>query len=162
MTLYEFYNISDIALASLRGDFWQGQTFTPGDAHTIKKVRLNMYRLGSPGEITVAIKGTVDGLPDAEADLCSGTTDGDTLPIIYSGEWREITLGAGAALDADTKYAIVVKAASGDVNNYVRWLYKRPPTYPPGVHVFSSDAGVNWVEDTSRDMKFEEWGDPPE
>ncbi len=84
MILYEYYNISDIALARLWGDFWQGQTFTPGDDHTIKKVLLKMYRLGSPGEITVSIQG-VDGggLPDG-VEKCSGTTDGDTLPTTPS------------------------------------------------------------------------------
>jgi len=160
MRLYEYYNITDEALARLWGDFWQGQTFTPGEAHTLKKVRLKMYRLGSPGNITASIKATdVDGLPTG-ADLCVGTTDGNTLPTTYSGEWREITDAVGCALDEDTKYCIVVRALDGDVNNYVRWLYQRPPTYPPGEHVFSSDAGVHVEKDTTRDMKFEEWGDP--
>jgi len=158
MTLYEYYNISDAALASLEGAFWQGQTLTPRAAHTVTSVKLLMYRHGSPGTVTVAVK-AVDGagLPTG-ADLCSGTTSGDTLPVDYGGEWREVTLGAGAALSAATKYAIVVKAAAGDGNNYVRWRYKSPGPYPRGAHVFSSDGGTTWEEDTSRDLMFEEWG----
>ena len=161
MTLYEYYNISDPALASLRGAFWQGQTFTPVSAHTVTSVKLLMYRLGSPGTVNVGVKAVDgDGLPTG-ADLCAGTTDGDTLPTDYGGEWREVTLGAGAALTAATKYAIVVKAAAGDVDNYVRWRYKTPGPYPRGAHVFSSNGGGVWEEDTSRDMMFEEWGSPP-
>ncbi len=96
MQLYEYYDLSDPGLANLWGDFWQGQTFTPRVAHTIEAVKLEMYRHGSPGTITVAIK-AVDGsgLPTG-VDLCSGTTDGDTLPLIYGGEKREIALGAGS------------------------------------------------------------------
>ena len=161
MALYEYYNINDPALASLWGDFWQAQSFTPRSAHTVESVKLLMYRLGSPGTVTVSVKATdVDGLPDG-ADLCDGTTDGDTLPVEYAGEWREITLGAGAALSAGTKYAIVVRALTGDVDNYARWRHKSPAPYPRGAHVFSSDAGATWEEDTSRDMMFEEWGSPP-
>jgi hypothetical protein len=160
MGLYEYYDISDPALASLWGDFWQGQTFTPREAHTITSVKLKMYRLGSPGTLTASIKAVdVNGLPAGE-DLCSGTTDGDTLPTAYSGELREITLGGGAALSDETKYAIVVRALSGDQDNYARWRYKSPAPYPRGAHVFSSDAGVTWEEDGSRDMMFEEWGNP--
>jgi len=159
MPLYEYYNISDPALASLWGDFWQGETFTPRDAHTGTSVKLVMYRVGNPGTVTVSERATdVDGLPTGE-DLCSGTTDGDTLPTEYSGEKREVTLGAGAALSDGTKYAIVVRALAGDVDNYVRWRFKSPAPYPRGAHVFSSDAGVTWEEDMSRDMMFEEWGD---
>jgi len=159
MELFEYWNISDPALASCHGDFWQGQNFTPRESHTVEAVKLRMYRLGTPGTVTVSIRETdIDGHPTGE-DLCSGTTDGDTLPVAYSGEWREVSLGAGAALSADTKYAIVVRALSGDQNNYVRWRYSSSAPYPRGVHEFSSDAGVTWETDATRDMMFEEWGE---
>jgi len=159
MKMYEHYDIGDEGLTQAYGNLWQGETFTPVEGHTIKSVKLEMYRHGTPGTITVAIKATDGaGLPTG-ADLCSGTTDGDTLPDVYSGEKREITLGDGAPLLADTWYSIVAKALSGAADNYVRWLFKRPSTYPRGAHVFSSDGGVTWEEDTTKDMKFEEWGE---
>ena len=159
--LFEYYNISDPALAACHDDFWQAETFTPREAHTITSVKLRMYRLGSPGTITVGIKATaVGGAPDG-ADVASGTTDGDTLPTEYAGEEREITLGAGVALDAGTKYAIVPRALTGDADNYVRWRHSPSKVYPRGSHWFSSDGGAAWEEDTTRDMMFEEYGDPP-
>jgi hypothetical protein len=158
--LFEYWNISDPALASCWGDFWQGQTFTPRAAHTVESVKLRMYRVGSPGTVTVSIKATdVDGHPTG-GDLASGTTDGDMLPVEYSGEWREVSLGAGAALDADAKYAIVVRALGGDQNDYVRCRWSGPGPYPRGAHEFSSDAGATWETDGGRDLMFEEWGSP--
>lgn len=158
MTLYEYYNEADPSMTWVHGDFWQGQTFTPQVAHTITKVKLMMYRHGSPGTITVGIRATdVDGHPTG-ADICSGTTDGDTLPLIYRGEWREITLGAGAALSVDVKYAIVVRALSGDQNNYVRWLHAVSAPYGRGAHEFSSDSGTSWDTDAGKDLKFKEYG----
>jgi len=158
--LYEYYNISDPALAACHDDFWQSETFTPREAHTVTELKLRMYRLGSPGTLTVSIKATdVDGKPTG-ADLADGTTDGDTLPLLYAGEERVITLGAGAALSASTKYAIVVRALTGDNDNYVRWRHSATKVYPRGSHWFSSDAAVTWEEDTTRDMMFEEYGTP--
>ena len=151
--------MSDPALVSCRGAFWQAETFTPVVAHTVTSVKLRMYRLGSPGTVTVSVKAVdVDGHPTG-GDLASGTTGGDTLPEAYAGEWREVSLGAGAALSADTKYAIVVRASAGDVNNYLRWRWSDAAPYPRGNHEFSSDSGVTWQTDEGRDLMFEEWGD---
>ena len=158
MALFEYYNIGDAALASCWGDFWQAETFTPRVAHTVESVKLILYRLGLPGTLTVSIKATaVGGAPDG-ADLADGTIDGDTLPNVYAGEKREISQGAGAALADGTKYAIVTRALAGDQNNYVRWRYSSDKVYTRGSHWFSSDGGVTWEEDTTRDMMFEEWG----
>ena len=160
MPRYEYWDISDPALTSLQGDLWQGQTFTPVVAHTIESVLLTMYRVGNPGTITVSIKATdVDGHPDG-ADLAVDTTDGDTLPTLYAGEEREIAFGVGAALTDGTKYAIVVAALTGDQSNYVRWRSSKAAPYPRGNHEFSSDGGVTWETDATRDMMFEEWGTP--
>ena len=160
MLLFEYWNVGDPVLSSCQGDFWHGESFTPRVAHTVEAVKLRLYRVGSPGTVTVSIKATdVDDHPTGE-DLASGTTDGDTLPDDYSGEWREISLGAGAALEADTKYAIVVRALLGDVNNYVRWRWSGAAPYPRGSHEFSSDGGGTWETDAGRDMMFEEWGTP--
>lgn len=158
-TMFEHYDVGDEGLTQAQGDFVQGQSFTPVVSHTITSLKLEMYRHGSPGTIAIGIKATdVDGKPTGE-DLCAGSTDGDTLPAVYAGEKREITLGAGAAVTAGVKYAATIKAAGGDNENYVRCLFKRPAPYPRGAHLYSSDNGVTWEEDTSKDLKFEEWGD---
>jgi len=159
MKLYEYYNISDPALSGCYGDFWQVQTFTPREAHTIKKVALRMYRLGVPGTITVGIRATdVDGLPTGE-DLCSGESNGDTLPTAYAGEDREITLGDGAALGEDTRYAIVSRALMGNASNYVRWRWAPTACYSRGQHTLSTAGGVTWEVDDPRDLIFFEYGE---
>lgn len=110
--LYEHYNTGDDGQFLISSaDTWIAQTFTPSIAHTITSVKLLLFRgVGAtPGTLTVHIKATdVSGHPTGD-DLCSGTTDGDTLTTNSAGEWREITLGAGALLGADTKYAIILE-----------------------------------------------------
>lgn len=159
MKLYEYWNISDPALANLWDYFWQGETFTPREAHTVKLLKLMMYRLGLPGEVIVAIRATDElGLPTG-SDLVVGSFDGNLLPTVYSGAKQEVSLGDGTPLADEVKYAIIARAVNGDLDNYVRWRFQRPSSYPRGHHVFSSDSGATWDEDTTRDMRFEEWGE---
>ena len=138
---------------------WRAQTFTPSANHTITKVNLKMRRAGSPGTLTVSIRATSGGLPTGN-DLCSGTTDGDTLPT-ESSEWREITLGVGYALSASTQYAIVIRAVNGDDSNSVSWRQdSSSPTYTGGERVSSDDSGSSWEAPLvgDYDCMFEEWG----
>jgi hypothetical protein len=123
-------------------------------------VRLKLYRVDSPGTLTVNIRATDEsGHPTGE-DLCSGTTDGDTLTTNVSGEWREITLGAGYLLVADTKYAIVIRVLGGDENNQILWLLDySSPTYVGGCLESSVDSGDNWESQLDSVCMFEEWGE---
>lgn len=158
-TLYEYYNTGDIGSADIYGAVWRGQTFTPSTAHKITSVKLLLFRSGSPGTVTVSIRATdVNGHPTG-ADLCSGTTDGNTLPTASPYEWREITLGAGYDLVASTQYAIVVRATSGDASNILWWRVDSPsPTYAGGCSETSTDSGVTWESYTPWDFMFEDWG----
>lgn len=164
--LYEHYNTGDNVSVSFYGDTWMAQTFTPSTSHTITSVKLLLLRYNSPGTITVSIRATtVDGHPTAGPDLCSGTTDGNTLPAWVSGEeevgeWREISLGDGYELEAGTKYAIVVRLV-GDISNNLRWrLDNTSPTYTDGNYEKSLSAGMSWSAITTNDFMFEEWGEP--
>lgn len=93
------------------------------------------------------------------ADLCVGTTPGDTLPNWGAGyEEREISFGAGAALTSGVKYAIVVRAldAAGSRNDSdaivaVKW---NAGTYANGSWYRSTDSGANWTEDADDDAWF--------
>jgi len=160
-TRYEYYNAGDNYYDSIRAAYWFAQTFTPATAHKITSVKLKLYRLGSPGTVTVSIKATDGSGHPTGADLCSGTTNGNTLTDTSPGEWREITLGAGYNLDADTKYAIVVRALNGDSSNYVAWRSDgTSPTYAGGCLEYSEDSGSSWGSDTGYDFMFEDWGEP--
>ena len=159
-TLYESYSTGYNIDVNVFRNVWRAQTFTPSVPHKITSVKLYIARTGLPGTTTVSIRETdVDGHPTG-ADLCSGTTDGDTLPTSFPFEWREITLGAGFNLDADTKYAIVVRAPTGDSTNKVVWgADNSDPTYAGGNLEASYNDGGSWSSDTGDDFMFEEWGD---
>jgi len=161
-TKYEYYITGDDGGEGVFGaERWRGQTFTPSTAHKITSVKLKLYRNGSPGTITVSIQGTSNGLPD-DNDLCSGTTNGNTLPESWPNfEWREITLGVGTNLAADTQYAIVVKAPDGDIDNTLTWYVDQSdPTYAGGTVVRTNAGAGNWLSDSSKDAMFEDWGEP--
>jgi len=156
---YEYYITGDIDDISFYGALWKAQTFTPSVAHRITSVKLLIRRVLLPGIITVGIRETnVAGHPTG-ADLCSGTIDGDTLTDSWPGEWREITLGAGYNLDADTKYAIVVRALTGDASNKVIWQADLNGTYAGGNYELSGNSGVSWTSTPGTDFRFEEWGE---
>ena len=160
-TLYEYYNTGDNGQDDIWGTQWDAQTFTPSIAHKITSVKLKLYRQGLPDTITVGITATdINGHPTG-SDLCSGTIDGNTLTDVSPGEWYEITLGAGYNLIANTKYAIVVKALSGDAANCVSWRYNSiDPTYAGGCYEVTYNSGSTWEGDETADFMFEEWGEP--
>lgn len=157
-TKYEYYDTGADGADIISGTHRAGQTFTPSIAHRITIIKLLLYRDpgGFPGIVSLGIK-EVDGegKPTGD-DLCSGTTDGDTLTTDAGGEWRAVTLGAGAILYLPAKYGIVCENPEGD---RVIWrLDKTSPTYAGGERVFRDNA--EWTVDPSRDFLFEEWGEP--
>ena len=162
-TKYENYITGDDGAAGAWSTTWRAQTFTPSTAHVITSVKLLLYKIGSPETVTVSIKATDDNGKPTGDDLCSGTTDGDTLPTGAPYEWREITLGSGYVLMASTKYAIVVRAVGDNANDAVAWrLDSSSPSYTGGSDAYSQDTGSSWTLATANDLMFEDWGDPLE
>ena len=157
---YQYYNTNDDGAGRISRENWHGQTFTPAIAHKITSVKLKLYSDWTPGPVTVSIRATdAEGKPTGE-DLCSGTIDGNALTHDELGEWYEITLGEGCVLDADKKYAIVVRVPDSGSYDYLFWRYDQTdPTYERGNRVYSATAGKLWTADTSRDFMFEEWGE---
>lgn len=91
-------------------------------------------------------------------DLCSGTTDGDTLPdFTASYEEREITIDTPVELTNGVKYAIVVKATAGDL----MWVQK-DDVHADGIALYSNDSGSSWTEDGTWDMWFKTKADAVE
>lgn len=156
----QYYNAGDSGSANIYGDRWGAQTFTPANSTAIASVKLLLYRLGSPGTLTVGIKATdVDGKPTGD-DLCSNTTNGNTLTTDGNGEWREIVFPVALAPVGSTKYAIVIRGAA-DVDNRVMWRADTVgSTYAGGDYVFSLNAGSTWTINTDIDFMFETWGVP--
>ena len=134
---------------------WEAQTFTPAANHNLCYVRLKLYRSGTPGNVTVAIKAT-DGLGHPTGpDLAAGSFNGNALTTSSSGEWVTVWMVTPVALAAGTKYAVIVEANA----NTVYWRRDgSSPTYAGGNREYSADGGVSWNTDNAKDFMFEEWG----
>ncbi|MCJ7664203.1 MAG: hypothetical protein MUO24_08155 [Desulfobacterales bacterium] len=155
--LYESY-AEENAYYNVYGAYWRSQTFTPQSTHKITSVKLKLCRVGSPGTGTVSIKAAdANGKPTG-ADLCSASIDGNSLPT--DPTLLGFSLGAGANLNAGTKYAIVWRFPSGNSSNYARTRHMYPGTYTGGTAVTSSDSGSTWEVVTDWDFVFEDWGEP--
>lgn len=157
---YEYYITGDDGAAGVRRTSWEAQTFTPSVAHKITSVKLKLYRVGLPETLIVSIRATDDDGHPILPDLCSGSIDGDTLTTSTSGLWYEITLGAGSRLNADTKYAIVIRALDAPAYAYVYWRRdSSDPTYAGGCREYTGDSGDNWGSLPAHDLLFEDWGE---
>ncbi len=157
---YEYYNTGDDNDNSVYDNLWEAQTFTPTITHRITSVKLKLYRIGSPGTLTVGIRDTSSDVPIG-TDLTTGTTDGDSVTTDGAGEWVEITFTSSYLLIANTMYAIVARATSGYANNEIHWLaVSGSPTYSGGTDCYSSNSGSSWTKVTNWDDMFEEWGEP--
>jgi hypothetical protein len=155
--LYESYT-EESAYYNVYGAYWRSQTFTPQSSHKISSLKFKLCRVGSPGTGTVSIKATdANGKPTG-ADLCSASIDGNSLPT--DPTLLGFSLGAGANLNADTKYAIVWRFPSGDASNYARTRHMYPGTYTGGTAVTSSDGGATWEVVSDWDFVFQDWGEP--
>lgn len=136
---------------------WRGMGFTSSSTHTICYVKAYIYRVGSPGNITMYLYENANGKPTGNA-LTSGITDGDTLGD-STCEWRQFDLDTPTEITAETQYSAVLSATSGTWPTAgVRWCAdESSPPYAGGTEVMTSDGGSTWSTDP-KDMLFEEWG----
>lgn len=137
--------------------YWSFQTFTPVTPHKITSVRLKLYRVGTPGTLTVGIRNTYLGKPTG-ADLCSGTINGNTLTTDTAGDWYWITLGDGYIPDVDIEYAIVARAPDGTTFHRVYWRIGSGG-YDGGNAGNSYNSGAPWYSWANNDHIFEVWGE---
>jgi len=79
------------------------------------------------------------------ADLCSGTTNGDTLAADPSFTEREITFGSSIELTSGVKYAIVVRCSNALLSLGIN-VYSPGTGYTDGAGFSSSNSGSSWSE----------------
>lgn len=130
---------------------WVSQTFIPTSRYTLNSIALMMYRdTGhTPGTLSCSIR-AIDGSGHPIGDdLCVGTTDGDTLPIVFNlndAEWREIEFEAPIILETGIKYAIILHATdSNSSSDTVKWIADNTSGYANGNVESSSNAGKTWA-----------------
>jgi len=160
-TQYEYWNTADDAAVTINGSIRIGQTFTTGSTipHTITQVRLKLFRVLSPGILTVYIYETSGGQPTG-LPIGEGTISGDALTTDTGGTWYSVTLDEEVTLETGTQYAVVSAALSGNATNYVSWRYDNANGYADGYEVSSTDGGISWTTVGANDMMFEIWGNP--
>lgn len=79
------------------------------------------------------------------SNLCSGTTDGNTLATYSSWTEREVSFDNPVELASGTKYGIVNSAASASHTNAMYWSAHRISSYADGEPHISSDSGGSWT-----------------
>lgn len=141
----------------IAGTWWSYQSFTPSIGHLVRELKLEIYRVGSPGTLNVEIYATDgSGNPTGTA-LLSVEFPGNLLST--SATWYNIGLRDGVVLQPATKYAIVLSAPSGTINTHdVRWVARGTGGYAGGVYGYSTDSGSSWTQNASADFNFEELG----
>lgn len=144
--MYTFYGTTGI---------WMAQTFKASSSYTIGSVELQLYRVGSPGTLTVSIN-TVDGSTPPQPTstiLTSGTYSGNDLGTTPPGVFVPISL-TPYALTSGVTYAIVIHCA-GDVNNRATWAADIDASNYAGGQKFSStNGGGTWTGASTMDFMF--------
>ncbi len=157
-TLYADYTVGSVGASYGYGAIYKGELFPVSIAHPITSVKVQIYRLGSPGTITCNIYAVDGSNYPTGAALVTGTTNGNTLTTETTGELREITVsGAGDDLTVGN-YAIVLTCV-GNVANRFSWLYDNYSATGYG-KVNSVNSGATWGTTLSETFLFEEYGIP--
>ena len=152
--MWEWWDEDEGGYAGVADNFWQAQSFTVGNVgHTISSVKLLLFRVGTPGDLTVSIQNvTVNHKPmgDETFDLTVGTVNCDAITELDTGEWVEVTLIPEISLNTNTEYTIVARALDGSYggpggDQAVNWCSTlNPGLYADGHNAVSAVSGAIW------------------
>lgn len=162
-TLYEYCNTyTGSFCADIYIEIDEAQTFTTNVSHTVTFVKLYLYRVGSPGQVTVRITDTYqqsgENYPNLTSVLATAYYDGNSIPTTKT--WIRINLTSEITLESGKVYAIVVNAPNGDpIGNYLRWMRSTSNLYNGGKR-YEQVSGQGWVTYAINDLQFEVWGNP--
>lgn len=124
---------------------WKAQTFTTAIAYRVESVILKLFRVSTPGTITVSIKETDDDGKPTGSDLATVNVDGDTFTADTDGDWVTCTFTVPYLLSADTVYAIVVRKTTTTSGKWFYWRYDgSDSTYSDGAFTYSNNSGSTW------------------
>lgn len=157
-SIYESYNEGDGTADYVYGLLYSAQTFTTTEAHTVTDIRVKVYRVGSPGDLTAAIHDVDEAGDPTGSPLTAGTINANVITTGTSGVWYTVTVDE-LGLEAETQYAIVLSAQAGiSTSHCVRWRYDATGEYADGSRYESVNGGVSWSAQAAHDYMFEIWG----
>ncbi|MCK9569860.1 hypothetical protein M0R72_13030 [Candidatus Pacearchaeota archaeon] len=161
--LAEYYRgdaTDNVSYESASGNRIIAQTFTPTYECLVSHVTLFLARQGSPGTVTVSLRATDINGHATGPDLCSGTVNGNTLPLYSANLYpSQVAMIGDCTVKPGTQYAIVISAPSGDGSNHAYiWCNTTPENvYTGGTAEYSNNNGGDWTTDAA-DCWFEIWG----
>jgi len=161
---YEYYIATVNWVSGITDGHKQSQAFTvgtvgPNQNHIITKVKLPLYREGTPGTLNVTIETTDSGGLPTGTVLSSGSINGNDLTTSSSGAWYDVEMSS-YTLQQSTQYAIVLDAPSAESDNVVYWLGAIfGPSYAGGPSGHYNPNTEEW-EEAPNYYNFEEWGQP--
>jgi len=122
-----------------------GMQIAPKRARGLTSISLKLYRRGSPGTLTLAVKALdVYGKPTG-ADLKTATYNGDTLTTATAGEWVTFSF-TNLARSADTQYCWILRAPTGDGGaNAVCVHFNNTIASYQGASLATSNAESTWA-----------------
>jgi hypothetical protein len=128
------------------------QQFTAGFTGSIGRIELNSKVLGTPGNLTVKIY--TDNGSDRPGTLISTTTiAASNFPTTDFG-WYVQDAGASTPVTNNTKYHMVLQAASASSGNYYAFRTNRGDVYTRGKLMTSTNSGSTYTETTGEDIQF--------
>ncbi len=156
--LAQYYNTGDDGFEQQYGDKDEAQTFTASQNYSLTSMKFLIYRIGTPGTVSLGLWTTDEnGHPDVA--IVGLGFNGNTLTTDPAGQWKEVTFFSAQAITTGTKYAIVISGGD-DASNCVVWRKDgSSATFANGDRTGSVDNGVNWITHSGEDFMFELWTD---
>jgi len=156
---YAEYNGSADWNSSVYNTNWSAQSFLSNVSIPFTNASLKLYRIGTPGTLSVNIyHADATGKPTG-ASLTSGSYNGDTLTAVATGE--DVIIPLTSAVGSAGNFSIVLSAPAGSLGNSVEWLMDSTvPVFLNGVVATTNDSGGNWTINSSLDAIFNVSGYP--
>lgn len=120
-----------------------GMSFKPGSDNTLNKASLKLKKVGSPSNPTVRIMSDLNGQPNKNGILATGTLLANLVTSQYS--FVDVAFNVAPSLNHDITYWIMIHAPSLDNSNYWVWSLDLAQGYTQGNPAWSS----NWQNDSS-------------
>ncbi|MCJ7805219.1 DUF2341 domain-containing protein [Patescibacteria group bacterium] len=171
---YEYLDSgSDNNSAAIYGNTWGYQQFTVTNpltsdniSHTVTSINVYIKRVSAAtplvGTVTLSLKHAAGGKPTGN-DLVVTTFDGNAISTgytMYHFDTDAAGLPINVNLEGGQQYAIVIAAKTGDASNYILWGVDNGGGLADAIYGTSTDGGLIFVADASKDALFEIWGNP--
>lgn len=156
---FESYEDPQNYRATLQGNIWHAQTFTPLKNHMLTDLILHLSRsIYEWPKLFIKIYTAPNDLPTG-APLSSRWYPSGMLPG-YPGAWvGPIAMPPFFAREG-TKYALVLHSDATPAAMLFWEARLNTGTYPRGIALVSNNGGINWTQLPTSDQLFQEWGTP--